>query len=290
MVERVFVKIVFINNHYENMVDILCFPVISVVLSSLNMTPYSHVVYQRGSQSPRDLADTYDNRIQYKLFEFVQQHKAGDEIMLTPPPLSNESSPVQKKRKYNECTAYTSAKYEKLQKELSSCIFRNFRQLAHIGNNENRYCYVDTEHNISRVTTSKIELPLDPTYNTLYGFLKIYSHTSQRLYMQSLNYRNMINLYNHIIVYFDVTKYHQKYSENIFFLPPSIQIQNICKSIQDRSSSLSPPLPSTCVVNGDKDGRDNTARDDSNDNTSSAAQMNLKILEALLADEIFIDS
>lgn len=275
MIDRVFIKIVFLDNNFNALIDVLSLPVISAVLSSTEMRHQDHIEYHRGSECPKNLANTYNQQtIQYKLFEVVYQRRRRpttatrkykcSPLSTTPPPSSTESSPMvrlsrPRKRRHIMTTTTAidvSTSSTKFHKELVWCIFNNFGILSRLGDTENRYCYVDDANDVSMIASSSVQLPaMDPQQiipipmeddddgedsdddDCFVGYMKIFSNRSQRIYFQSLNYRNMVNLHNHIIVYFNVAKYYQYNSENIFHLPPALQFHNINKMLANQTDA-----------------------------------------------------
>lgn len=255
------------------MVDILSFPIISAVISSLDMTPNDHIEYHRGSESPASFSNVEHDRLQFRCFEFVYNLKGNG---TSTPPSSAESSPIQRKRKSTTTlpSIVGASKYERFQKEMIWCIFKNYRYLSHVGDTENRYCYIDPRHNIALATTNNDNIPtIYATSTQVVGTLKIFSNSSQIFYIKSLNYRNMLNLYNHIIVYFDVAKYYRRNSENIFGVHCDLLVQNI-----DRSMNID------YIINNNNNNNNNAA-----ERLEVDAYKNLRAIETLLGEETFSD-
>lgn len=348
MVDRVFVKLVFYNNSFNSDVDVLSLPILSTILSSFEFSPQSYIRYERGSDYPDNLRYT-NPRLQFELFEFAYQcytksfdgttttsHSSGSSTGSSSPIGNTEYSTPgsdqqqrqqQRKRKYVNILRKCHRKQQQqqqqrqqlkstfinFQKEIAWCLVKNARILSRIGNQDNRYCYVNTRKNISTVATclshilrrdggetiytenycggvggvggvrggtksyigktviktTSLSSPQSPSsssssssvlllggrnddpftdlnnlldttsYNieskdateATIGYMKLFSGNTKHTYISSLNYRNLPNLYNHIIVYFDVLKYFQLNSENIFQIPLHIQIQCISDSL-----------------------------------------------------------
>ena len=349
MVDRVFVKLVFYNNSFNSDVDVLSLPILSTILSSFEFIPQSYIRYERGSDYPDNLRYT-NPRLQFELFEFAYQcyTKSFDGTTTTSqssgsstrssspikntacstPDSDHQQRPQQRKRKYINILRKCHRKQQQrqlkstfinFQKEIAWCLVKNARILSRIGNQDNRYCYVNTRKNISTVATclshilrrdggetiytencggtksyigktviktTSLSPPQSPSsssssslsssvvvlggrnddpftdlnnlldttsYNiesndtteATIGYMKLFSGNTKHTYISSLNYRNIPNLYNHIIVYFDVLKYFQLNSENIFQIPLHIQIQCISDSLALAAATTTTTTTST---------------------------------------------
>ncbi|WBR61510.1 hypothetical protein [Drosophila suzukii associated hytrosavirus 1] len=244
MIDRIFVKIVFYNNFYTSRVDIFSTPVISTILTALNFNQQHYVTYERGSDNPDSLRRTFrQSKLQYELLEFAYHcRRAQDEGSPT-------TSNTRRKRKCNEYKTYSDrnllcASFEKFkifQKEISWCIIKNAQCLSQYSSENNRFCYVNSMNEMNMVGTSPTNLETqmdlesyddgydgdeedehrtinDECYgkNYVLGYMKVFSNSAKESYIHSLNYKNKHNLHKHIIIYFDVTRYYQRYSAHIF--------------------------------------------------------------------------
>lgn len=236
------IKIVFTNNVFKECVDIFSLPVISAILTSPNLPPEDHLHYERGSDYPHNLRNTFrrGDRIQYELVELVYrrcQRAPGD----TPP----TREPKRRRRIHTPATSGL----EVFRKEITYCVLQN-SGLLHLGNRQtNRFCYVNSgDVNMYGVSSSRPPLALQdfldgvgPTKpGTVGGYVKIFSNAAKRSYLESLNYRHLhqpgVNdkfpaehslphLQNHLIVYFDVQKYYVLNNAYIFYMP---QLKRAC--------------------------------------------------------------
>lgn len=90
-----------------------------------------------------------------------------------------------------------------------------------------------TSHNKETDAASPI-----PATEAVFGYMKVFSNSAKISYIKSLNYKNKYNLYKHIIVYFDVAKYYQRYSSQIFRISFRNQEQIIEQSFDYQSSDV----------------------------------------------------
>lgn len=233
MIEREFIKVVFYNNPFNLQIDVFSLPIISTILTSFDNPHQEYIKYERGSDYPCNLRNTYRRYgYQYELFEFAYQRQCATNIAI------DDSDWDQ----HFGTASCDHGQLDKYKKEISWCVFQNARQLHKIGSENTRYCYVNTKKNINIVTASPCaiakfeETCIDiettnnggnaDTNNTL-GYMKIFSTSAKNAYISSLNYRNCFNLFNHIMLYFDVQKYYQMNSAQIFLIPFNVQLNII---------------------------------------------------------------
>lgn len=162
------------------------------------------------------------------------------------------ASPMYTTKTVSRCS---SSSLQNFVKDLSFCILRHYDELSAIDPVENRFCYINSTDNMSTVGISQTSIYKDlfdfesfkyddihnrcpennrtdtvtdarVNGNTL-GYMKVYSCTSKKAYVSSLNYNNTFNLFNHIIMYFDVTKYAKLYTGQIFKIPFNTQMDVI---------------------------------------------------------------
>lgn len=196
--ERIYVKIVFENNDFDYLIDVLSLPVLAAVMSSFDMIHHrhhhtnlqnrelhnsGHIRYERGLKFPDNLQDV-DN--QFELFEFAIERRRT------------------RKRKYNT-TTMNDEHLKNYQQKISWSIVKNTQMLFDTGFRYDRYCYTD-----GRMSTREI-------YGDSSSYMKIFSRDNKITHISNLNFRNMHNLHNHLIVYFDVAHYyHLKANNHIF--------------------------------------------------------------------------
>lgn len=244
MIEREFIKVVFINNPFNLQIDVFSLPIISTILTSIDNPNQEFIRYERGSDFPNNLRNNYKRfGYQYELFEFGYQRT--DSRWTSTIDNNNNSNGYE----WNKCTSCDNGQLDKYKKEIAWCVFKNSRRLNKIGSNSTRYCYVNTKKNIHIVTTSPcaiakfeetcldIESTTEKTdVNNILGYMKVFSTSAKNSYISSLNYRNSFNLFNHIMLYFDIKKYYQMNSAQIFSIPFNMQI-NIINSAMSSNES-----------------------------------------------------
>lgn len=194
--ERVFVKIIFENNTFNYLIDILSLPVISIVISSLDYSSrsiaYSHIRYGYALEFPDHLKRIDKN--QFELIEFMIER------------------PTIRKRKNSKCIENHLLSY---QQKISWSLLKNTQTLINIGCNYDRYCYID-----GRAST------LDFSSDNL-SYMKIFSKNNKILHVSNINYRNKYHLYNHLIIYFDVSQYYKLKSNKQIFKVKFSTLENV---------------------------------------------------------------
>lgn len=334
-IERVLLKIVFLNNSFRDKVDVFSSPVFSSILAALDLQPQEHVRYECGSKFPQHLRCTYTNeydqpQFQYELFEFVHYYNAvasttttviattddnnndNDNYMAVIPTGIRRSKRCGTKRKRiafnktknatsatipvvataittttttdvtpkaNKCgghhpdtisssTAGTEwANREAFKKEIAWCVVKNWTRLCQSGGGDTRLAFINSFGNVSNVILSQCDIfQVEDTFENLandiewmdgsserggggggdgvLGYMKMFSASNKGMYLKSINYRNIINLSKHIIMYFDVGRYYERNVEQIFRTPLSSQIDNL-HSILSPSSQSSSNITST---------------------------------------------
>lgn len=230
MIEKALVKIVFLNNSFQSEVDIFSYPIISTILSTFDMIILGtninycdniqhYLSFERGSDNPRKFRQTNPKYVtQFELFELVFQYRSN-----------YQTTTRISKRKHSTMSHRLVDTIDTLKKELSWCITKNYKQLVNIDNTQNRYCLVNTnDMNANKVVTSlndyphmqniRDEIDLNCQSHGIQGYMKIFAQNAKHVYLASLNYRNNLNLSSRLIVYFDIMKYFQLNTENIFRL------------------------------------------------------------------------
>lgn len=303
MVNKIFVKIVFINNNFESKIDVFSVPIISTVVSvfdqykeipSSNNNNNNYIRYERGSDNPDSLRRDYSStNIQYELFEFAYKSFSNASNTIPRTRYLERRKRFHKQRRNRGINSGV----EMFKREISWCVIKNSNFLCQSDNNSNRFCHVNTTKGINSVSTSLCDFMylnfdienLDNNnsndnnnnnnnnqdfYNgcrDILGYMKVFSKSAKLAYINSLNYRNIINLYNHIIVYFDVSKYYYFNSCQIFKIPFETQINIINRDL-------------LLDNNGDNDDKVN------NDINENIYEEKLDNLENLLCEEVLFTS
>ena len=306
MIEREFIKVVFLNNPFNLEIDVFSLPIISTILTSFDNPHQEYIKYERGSDFPFNLRNNYSKpRYQYELFEFAYQrhHYPGYDILD-----NNNNTKDSCEYEWNKfSTSCDHGKLDKYKKEISWCVFQNSRRLHKIGSNNTRYCYVNTKKNINIVTTSpcaiaKFEetcLDIETTDessdpNNILGYMKVFSTSAKNSYISSLNYRNCFNLFNHIMLYFDIKKYCQMNSAQIFKIPFNVQVKIInlgMYSLENENRNNDKKIDNKKEEEGDEEVVDDDSDlilldDDEEDFDEVKEDENFENIQILLYDEV----
>lgn len=247
MLARIFIKMFFVNNQFVGRrVNVLSMPVINTVIASMDMRHQDYLRYERGSDCPNHLHPSFRKGDHYELVEITYRTDCPTDSY-TPPSSPEDLSTKSRKRRHVATTTTTttptkmtsprsSAVKKHFQKELSWCILNNVRSLSQLGSRNSRYCYIDTHSGLSMVSASndtlfELSLAQPSSGGNVCGYMKLFSHTARAAHLSSLNYRNGLNLCNYLIIYFDIERYFQLNSENIFHLSSALQLNSIATSM-----------------------------------------------------------
>lgn len=192
----------------------------------------------------------------FELFEFT--HRTCPDGLPTPPPSehsspcdvvpgsSTSSPPTPRKRRMCTPTMTRALKADNFRRDISAAILQNSRRLGQLspGGVENRYIYAVDDSEITANSDAKLSGPTTLVTTQLQdmgdydgGYMRIFSRSARRNYLNSLNYRNMMNLGNHWVLQFSVAKYFQHNYDNIFHLPGQIQLQYIRPLVDYRTAN-----------------------------------------------------
>lgn len=214
-VERFFIKIIFEENNFHSIIDVLSLPVLSTVLSALEfvkfipinagrqrqlVNPYTQYEHPIAHIKENKAADFSTSCQQYELFEFAIEHKNTAAV---------DQKASRKRRKYNnmdnDVGTIGDDIFLSFQQSISWAILKNFQQLVSMTKSEDRYCYVDG-------SVSNMDLCEEGV-----SYMKIFSRRNKLQHILNLNYRNKFSIYNHMNVYFNVANFYKFELNKSFF-------------------------------------------------------------------------
>lgn len=302
MIDRVFLKIVFLNNSYRDKIDVFSLPVFSSILDAIDLVDQDHVRYECGNKFPQHLRCTYneyEHQLQYELFEFVFTNNTAT----TAAAATTTTGPgIRRSNRKRKCVSIASSAAttttsnpnntpsrtspiivdggrEAFKKEMAWCVVKNWRRLCQGGFGDARLAMVNSFNNTTTVALSQYDIAqTEDTFESLIndfqgtngvvGYMKMFSSSSKSMYLNSINYRNTVNLSKHIIMYFDVSRYQELNSEQIFKIPLPVQIDNLYSILSSPSSSES------TKVDQDASTSKNASDSDSGNGTTTTTTTN----------------